>query len=94
MNICLNKQELVKDYKMHETDTGSVFVQSAILTKRISNLTEHLKEHKHDHSSRRGLLILVNRRRRLLKYLNNNDQSAYHELIAKLQIRDVMKKSN
>jgi small subunit ribosomal protein S15 len=68
-------------------DTGSADVQIAILTERINNLTEHFKDHKHDHHSRRGLLILVGRRRRLLDYLRRKDEERYTTLIGKLGIR-------
>lgn len=81
------KQELIKEYAQTKDDTGSVEVQVAVLTERITNLTEHLRENKHDYSSRRGLLMLVGRRRRLLNYLTNNDQSRYSDLISKLGLR-------
>ncbi|MSW28521.1 MAG: 30S ribosomal protein S15, partial [Actinobacteria bacterium] len=68
-----NKTATITEHRLHETDTGSPEVQVAILTERINHLTEHLKIHKKDHHSRRGLLILVGRRRRLLNYLTNND---------------------
>jgi small subunit ribosomal protein S15 len=82
-----DKQDLIKEYGKTEQDTGSVEVQCAVFTKRIKNLTEHLKTHKKDFSSRRGLLALVNRRKRLIEYLKNNDQKAYQVLIAKLGLR-------
>ena len=66
------KQEILKEYGVHETDSGSPEAQVALLTHRITNLTEHLKDHKHDHHSRRGLLLLVGRRRGLLKYLQGH----------------------
>ncbi|WP_311342339.1 30S ribosomal protein S15 [Corynebacterium riegelii] len=72
---------------MHETDTGSPEAQVALLTERINNLTEHLKFHKHDHHSRRGLLLLVGRRRGLLKYLRENNVERYRDLIARLGLR-------
>ncbi|MEG0797570.1 MAG: 30S ribosomal protein S15 [Acidaminococcaceae bacterium] len=81
------KQELIATYRMHEGDTGSPEVQIAILTERIVYLTEHLKEHKKDHHSRRGLLQMVGQRRGLLNYLMNNDIERYRTIIAKLNIR-------
>ena len=81
------KQELIKEYATVGNDTGSPEVQVAILTERISNLTEHFKEHKKDNHSRRGLLKLVSQRRRLLDYLKFKDQSRYQTLIARLGIR-------
>ncbi len=82
-----NKTATITEHRLHETDTGSPEVQVAILTERINHLTEHLKIHKKDHHSRRGLLILVGRRRRLLNYLTNNDIARYRGLIAKLGLR-------
>jgi small subunit ribosomal protein S15 len=81
------KNEIIKEYATHDGDTGSPEVQVAMLTKRIKDLTEHLKEHKHDHHSRRGLLLLVGRRRRLLGYLSGIDISRYRTLIERLGIR-------
>jgi len=81
------KQEVIKEYQLEEGDTGSSEVQIALLTARISELTEHLKEHKNDHHSRRGLLKMVGTRRKLLRYLKNNDVLRYRELISKLEIR-------
>jgi small subunit ribosomal protein S15 len=81
------KQELVKKYKRHEKDTGSPEVQVAILSERITYLTEHFKTHKKDHHSRRGLLKLVGQRRRLLDYLRTADQGRYKALIDQLGIR-------
>ena len=81
------KQEIIKTYATHEGDTGSPEVQVALLTKRIADLTEHLKEHKHDHHSRRGLLLLVGRRRRLLKYVAQVDVERYRSLIERLGLR-------
>ncbi|MBX9979883.1 MAG: 30S ribosomal protein S15 [Mycobacterium gordonae] len=72
---------------MHETDTGSPEAQIALLTKRIADLTEHLKVHKHDHHSRRGLLLLVGRRKRLVKYLTQVDVERYRSLIERLGLR-------
>jgi small subunit ribosomal protein S15 len=82
-----DKKILMSEYARTEGDTGSPEVQVAILTQRIAHLTEHLKTHKHDHHSRRGLLLLVGRRRRLLKYLQNTDINRYRELIARLGLR-------
>jgi small subunit ribosomal protein S15 len=81
------KTALVQDYSTHEKDTGSPEVQIAILTNRISYLTEHFQGHKKDHHSRRGLLIMVSRRRRLLDYLRRHDEERYKALIARLGIR-------
>ena len=82
-----NKKELIDRFKMHETDTGSPEVQIGLLTHRISYLTEHLKIHKKDHHSRRGLLILVGRRRRLLNYVKNNDVKRYRTIIKDMGLR-------
>jgi small subunit ribosomal protein S15 len=82
-----HKEEIIKEHQTHEGDTGSPEVQVAVLTRRISNLTEHLREHKHDYHSRRGLLKMVGRRRRLLKYLQKKDVERYRALIAKLGLR-------
>ncbi len=82
-----DKEEMIEKFKIHPTDTGSPEVQVAILTHRISYLTEHLKEHKKDHHSRRGLLILVGRRRNLLDYLKKKDINRYRNLIEKLGLR-------
>ena len=81
------KAEILKEFGLHETDTGSPEAQVALLTARIRQLTEHLKFHKHDHHSRRGLLLLVGRRRGLLKYLRENNVERYRELIARLGLR-------
>lgn len=81
------KQTIIKDFKIHDKDTGSVQVQIAILTERIDSLTEHFKTHKKDHHSRRGLLRMVNQRRKLLDYLQRNDPEEYNRLIEKLNIR-------
>ena len=81
------KTGVIGEYKNHESDTGSPEVQVAVLTRRIAHLTEHLREHKHDYHSRRGLLKMVGRRRRLLKYLQNKDVERYRALIAKLGLR-------
>ncbi len=82
-----DKKKLIEQYKLHETDTGSPEVQIGLLTHRISYLTEHLKVHKKDHHSRRGLLILVGRRRKLLNYVKNNDVKRYRTIIAELGLR-------
>ena len=81
------KTSIIAEYGTKEGDTGSPEVQIAMLTKRISDLTEHLKTHKHDHHSRRGLLLLVGKRRRLLKYLQATDIERYRALIERLGIR-------
>jgi small subunit ribosomal protein S15 len=81
------KQELISDNARGDADTGSPEVQIALLTQRISELTEHLKTHKHDHHSRRGLLRMVGRRKRLLAYLQRQDVERYRALIAKLGLR-------
>lgn len=81
------KQSIIAEYATHEGDTGSPEVQVALLTERINNLTEHLKHHKHDHHSRRGLLLLVGRRRRLLQYVAKKDINRYRRLIERLGLR-------
>lgn len=81
------KQEIIKEFQIKEGDTGSAEVQIAILTDRIARLTEHLKEHKKDYHTRRGLLKLVGRRRRFLKYLEKNDFDRYKAIITKLKLR-------
>ena len=81
------KTELIKEFQQSEGDTGSPDVQIAVLTHRISNLTEHLKGHKKDHASRRGLLMMVSRRRRLLDYVKRIDFDRYQKLISRLGIR-------
>ena len=81
------KTEIIAGHATSEGDTGSPEVQVALLTRRINDLTEHLKVHKHDQHSRRGLLLLVGRRRRLLKYLMSNDIARYRALIQKLGLR-------
>lgn len=81
------KQEVIKDYATNGTDTGSPEVQVAILSERIRNLTEHFKTHKKDFHSRRGLLIMVGQRRRLLDYLKGKDVKRYEQLIARLGLR-------
>lgn len=81
------KQQLLTEYRVNEKDTGSAFVQVAVLSERISNLTQHLQMHKKDHHSRRGLLILVGKRRSLLNYIKKTDIQAYRALIERLGIR-------
>jgi small subunit ribosomal protein S15 len=81
------KQELIKEYAINTGDTGSPEVQVAILSERIKNLTEHLKDHKKDHHSRRGLLIMVGQRRRLLDYVKRVDNGRYDSLIGRLGLR-------
>jgi small subunit ribosomal protein S15 len=81
------KKQIMSEYATVDNDTGSPEVQVAMLTKRIQDLTEHLKSHKHDHHSRRGLLLLVGRRRRLLQYLAKTDITRYRSLIERLGLR-------
>ncbi|GAA3943337.1 30S ribosomal protein S15 [Pseudoclavibacter caeni] len=81
------KKQIIDEYATHEGDTGSPEVQVALLSRRIADLTEHLKEHKHDHHSRRGLLLLVGQRRRLLGYLERIDINRYRSLIERLGLR-------
>lgn len=81
------KKEIIEKYKLHESDTGSPEVQIAILTERINSLTQHLREHKKDHHSRRGLFMMVGQRRRLLNYLRASEVKRYHEIIERLNIR-------
>ncbi|HEX2729375.1 MAG TPA: 30S ribosomal protein S15 [Rubrobacteraceae bacterium] len=87
MAVVENKTEIIQEHRTHDEDTGSPEVQVAILSKRISHLTEHMREHKHDFHSRRGLLKLVGKRRRLLKYLQKKDVERYRSLIATLGLR-------
>ncbi|HEX8509427.1 MAG TPA: 30S ribosomal protein S15 [Propionibacteriaceae bacterium] len=81
------KKQTIEEYATHPGDTGSPEVQIAVLTKRIAHLTEHLKEHKHDHHSRRGLMLLVGQRRRLLNYTAKTDIERYRSLIERLGLR-------
>jgi small subunit ribosomal protein S15 len=81
------KKQIISEYGSTERDTGAAEVQVALLSKRISDLTEHLKTHKHDHHSRRGLLLLVGQRRRLLNYLARTDISRYRSIIERLGLR-------
>ena len=84
-------QELIQEFKQSDGDTGSPELQIAILTTRINNLIEHLKTHKHDEGSRRGLLMLVGRRRRLLVYLRRKDYDRYQSLLSRLGLRDFLR---
>ena len=81
------KKEIIKDFGKNNTDTGSTEVQVALLTKKINELSEHFKTHKKDHHSRRGLLGMINNRRKLLKYLKGKNEAGYQELIKKLGLR-------
>ena len=81
------KTGIVSDFRIHDKDTGSPEVQIALLTKRITELTEHLRTHKKDHSSRRGLLKMVSKRNSLLKYLTREDRTRYQQIIGKLGLR-------
>jgi small subunit ribosomal protein S15 len=81
------KSEIINEYKVHDTDTGSPEVQIAVLTEEITTLNEHLRVHKKDHHSRRGLLKMVGKRRNLLNYLRNKDVTRYRELIKRLGLR-------
>jgi small subunit ribosomal protein S15 len=85
--VVQDKQEIIGEHRTHEGDTGSPEVQVAVLTRRIAHLTDHLREHKHDYHSRRGLLKMVGKRRRLLKYLQKKDVERYRALITKLGLR-------
>jgi len=81
------KEKIIKKYRVHDTDTGSTQVQIAILTEEIKELTEHLKQHKHDYSSRRGLLKKVGERRKLLKYLQKENEEQFKDLAEKLKLK-------
>jgi small subunit ribosomal protein S15 len=85
--VIAEKAETIETYRLHEGDTGSPEVQVALLTARINHLTEHLRIHRGDHHTRRGLLKLIGRRRRLLAYLRKNDVDRYRELIGRLGLR-------
>lgn len=87
MMLKSEKNQIIVDNRIHEKDTGSPEVQIAMLTRRINDLNEHLKVHKHDYHSRRGLLKMVGKRRNLLKYLSNKDIERYRNIISKLGIR-------
>ena len=82
-----SKVKMIQDFRLHEKDTGSPDVQVALLTDRINHLTEHLQKNRKDHSSRRGLLMMVGQRRRLLDYLHNNDTARYQAVTKKLKLR-------
>jgi len=82
-----DKKQIVTEYRTHESDTGSAEVQIAVLTRRVDDLTEHLKTHRTDHHSRRGLLMMVGKRRRLLEYVRRNDVAKYRSLIERLGLR-------
>ena len=88
------RTQLIGDYQIHGTDTGSADVQIALLTERINQLIEHLRTHTHDHHSRRGLLKLVGRRRRLLAYLSTKDTVRYRQLLDRLGLRDVQRRAS
>ncbi len=87
MLATVKKTDIIARFRTHDSDTGSPEVQIAILSERIGELTEHFKTHKKDHASRRGLLMLVSKRRRLLDYLKLNDSDRYRDVIGKLGIR-------
>ena len=82
-----DKEAIIRDFGQHDGDTGSPQVQIALLTNRIQYLTSHLKEHSHDEHSRRGLLMLVGRRRRLLRYLSQKDPESYQDMLKRLKLR-------
>ena len=82
-----NKKEIISNFAINEKDTGSAEVQIAVLSERITNLIEHFKSHKHDNHSKRGLLAMVNKRKKLLSYLSKKDEVKYQEIIKKLNIR-------
>ena len=82
-----NKKKIISKFAINKNDTGSSEVQIAVLSERISNLIEHFKNHKHDNHSKRGLLTMVNKRKKLLSYLSKKDESKYQEIIKKLNIR-------
>jgi small subunit ribosomal protein S15 len=82
-----SKSALITGYRQHASDTGSPEVQIALLSERINSLNDHFKTHRKDHASRRGLIMLVSKRRRLLDYLKNNDAGRYHEIVEKLGLR-------
>jgi small subunit ribosomal protein S15 len=87
MSTTVVKPEIIAEYKTHDKDTGSSEVQVALLTARINHLTEHLRTHRKDFHSRRGLIMLTNRRRKLLSYLKSSDLDRYNALISKLSLR-------
>jgi small subunit ribosomal protein S15 len=83
------KQKIIQKFQTHEGDTGSAEVQVAILTEKISQLTTHLRAHKHDYATQRGLIMMVGQRRRFLRYLRSNNLESYKSLIKKLKIREI-----
>jgi small subunit ribosomal protein S15 len=83
----VDKDQIIQDFRVHESDTGSPEVQVALLTSRIQSLTGHLQKHRKDHHSRRGLLMMVGQRRRLLRYLRHEDINRYRELVKRLGLR-------
>lgn len=85
--MALNKDDVIRKYQLHENDRGSAPIQIALLTARINELTEHFRKHQKDHHSRRGLLMMVGKRRRLLEYLKRTDLTRYRELIDDLGLR-------
>ena len=87
MSALIEKSKIVESFRLHESDTGSADVQIALLTDRINRLTEHLQNNKKDHSSRRGLLVMVGQRRRLLDYLHTTDGNRYQAITKKLKLR-------
>jgi len=87
MSANIEKSKIVEGFRLHESDTGSADVQIALLTDRINKLTEHLQGNKKDHSSRRGLLVMVSQRRRLLDYLHTTDTNRYQAITKKLKLR-------
>jgi small subunit ribosomal protein S15 len=87
MSAKVDKNKVVESFRLHEKDTGSADVQIALLTERINSLTEHLQKNNKDHSSRRGLLVMVGQRRRLLDYLHNTDTNRYLAVTKKLKLR-------
>ncbi len=84
-----DKDKIIKKFRVHDTDTGSPEVQIAILTSEISQLTEHLQQHKHDYSSRKGLIGKVQERRKLMKYLKRENAASYEKLIKTLKLKDI-----
>jgi small subunit ribosomal protein S15 len=87
MSETIDKEKIISEYKTHDGDTGSAEVQIAILTHRVSHLTDHLRSHRKDYHSRRGLLMMTSRRRKLLDYLKRTDLARYNEIIQRLKIR-------
>ncbi|ACD84179.1 30S ribosomal protein S15 [Candidatus Methylacidiphilum infernorum] len=87
MEVETDKKKLIESFRLHEKDTGSAVVQVALLTQKIKRLTAHLQNNRKDHSSRRGLLRMVNRRRKLLEYLNRTEPEKYREMLSRLSLR-------